>query len=190
MKKFKYKKEIKIINSLNLQKQKLNNKYLNLVNVEYKMVKESENSYYKQKKIYIEKCFEVAFKLIKNNNIKKLINGPVNKSTFLNKSFLGLTEYISSKFKIKKNAMLIYNKNLSVCPLTTHLPIKKVSKSIEKRKIIEKIELIDIFYKKVLKVKPKIGVLGLNPHCESVSNFNEDEKIIAPVIKSLRKKKI
>ena len=189
MKKFKYKKEIKIINSLNLQKQKLNNKYLNLVNVEYKMVKASENSYYKQKKIYIEKCFEVAFKLIKNNNIKKLINGPVNKSTFLNKSFLGLTEYISSKFKIKKNAMLIYNKNLSVCPLTTHLPIKKVSKSIEKRKIIEKIELIDIFYKKVLKFKPKIGVLGLNPHCESVSNFNEDEKIIAPVIKSLRKKK-
>ena len=85
--------------------------------------------------------------------------------------------------------MLIYNKNLSVCPLTTHMPIQKVSKSIEKKKIIEKIELIDAFYKKVLKCKPKIGVLGLNPHCESISNFNEDDKIVAPVIKSLSKKK-
>ena len=189
MKKFKYKREIKIINSLNLQKQKLNNKYLNLMNVEYKMDKKSKTTYYKSKKRYIKKCFEVAFKLIKNNNYKKFINGPVNKSTFLNKNFLGLTEYISSKFKIKKNAMLIYNKNLSVCPLTTHLPIQKVSKSIEKKKIIEKIKLIDAFYKKMLKCKPNIGVLGLNPHCESISNFNEDEKIIAPVIKSLSKKK-
>ena len=188
MKKFKYKKKIKIINSLNLHNQKLNNKYLNLINVEYKIDKRSVKTHYDSKKIYIEKCFEIAFKLIKNNNYKKFINGPVNKSTFLNKSFLGVTEYISSKFKIKKNAMLIYNKNLSVCPLTTHLPIKKVSESIEKRKIIEKIELIDIFYKKVLKFKPKIGILGLNPHCESVNSFNEDEKIIAPAIKYLRKK--
>ena len=83
--------------------------------------------------------------------------------------------------------MLIYNKKLSVCPLTTHLPIKKVSKKINKNIIKEKIKLIDIFFKKYLKKKPKIAITGLNPHCESIDVFNEDEKIIKPTIKTLNK---
>ena len=81
--------------------------------------------------------------------------------------------------------MLIFNPNLSVCPLTTHLPLKKVSKKINKNLIKEKVKLINIFYKRHFKKKPKIALTGLNPHCESVDKFNEDEKIIKPVIKSL-----
>ena len=50
----------------------------------------------------IKKSFNVAFKLIKNKFSKKLINGPINKGSFLNKKFLGITEYVSEKFK-KKN---------------------------------------------------------------------------------------
>ena len=76
--------------------------------------------------------------------------------------------------------MLIYNKKLSVCPLTTHLPIKLVAKKITKKKIQEKIEMIDNFFKKHFKYKPKIAVTGMNPHCESILKFNEDEKIIKP----------
>ena len=83
--------------------------------------------------------------------------------------------------------MLIYNKDLSVCPLTTHLPIKKVSKYINKKMIKEKIKLLDVFFKKNLKQKPQIAITGLNPHCESVDAFNEDEKIIEPTVKSLIK---
>ena len=83
--------------------------------------------------------------------------------------------------------MLIYNKKLSVCPLTTHLPIKKVHQKINKNIIKEKIKLIDIFFKKHLKKKAKIAVTGLNPHCESIDIFNEDEKIIKPAIKTLNK---
>ena len=74
--------------------------------------------------------------------------------------------------------MLIYNEKLSVCPLTTHLPLKNVSKKINRKLIIEKVKLIDDFYKKYLKRKPKIGVTGLNPHCESIDIFDEDKKII------------
>ncbi len=85
--------------------------------------------------------------------------------------------------------MLIYNKKLSVCPLTTHLPVKYVSKKINKISIIEKIKLIDDFYKLKIKKKPKIAILGLNPHCESIDKFNEDEKIIKPVVNILKKKK-
>ena len=80
--------------------------------------------------------FEVAFKIIKSGVTTKLINGPVSKKNFLNKKFLGLTEYIADKFLIKKNAMLIYNKNLSVCPVTTHLPLKLVSRNINKKIIV------------------------------------------------------
>ena len=44
--------------------------------------------------------------------------------------------------------MLIYNKDLSVCPITTHLPIKLITKKINKKTIIDKISLITSFYKK------------------------------------------
>ena len=83
--------------------------------------------------------------------------------------------------------MLIYNKNLSVCPITTHLPIKKISKKINKSMIKQKIQLIDTFFKKYFKQKPKMAITGLNPHCETVDAFNEDEKIIEPAVKSLIK---
>ena len=69
-----------------------------------------------------------------------------------------MTEYISKKFKVKKNAMLIFNKKLSVCPLTTHVPLKRVTKNINKYLIIEKVKLITDFYKSKLK-KPKIAVI-------------------------------
>ena len=61
------------------------------------------------------------------------------KKNFLKKKYLGITEYISKNFNIKKNAMLIYNKKLSVCPLTTHLPIKKSSKKITKKILLKKL---------------------------------------------------
>ena len=83
--------------------------------------------------------------------------------------------------------MLIFNEKLSVCPLTTHLPLKFVPKKINKNLLVEKVKLLNDFYKKKFKIKPKIAVLGLNPHCESIDKFNEDEKIIRPSIKRLQK---
>ena len=83
--------------------------------------------------------------------------------------------------------MLIYNKNLSVCPITTHLPLKLVVKKINKKIIYEKIFLINEFYKKTLGYKPKFSVLGLNPHCESIHKYNEDEMIIKPTVQYLSK---
>ena len=85
--------------------------------------------------------------------------------------------------------MLIYNKRLSVSPLTTHLPLKLVSKKITKKLIEEKVIIINDFFRKKLLLKPKIAVVGLNPHCESIDKFNEDDKIVSSAIKSLIKKK-
>jgi 4-hydroxythreonine-4-phosphate dehydrogenase len=85
--------------------------------------------------------------------------------------------------------MLIYNKKLSVCPVTTHLPLKLVSKKINSKLIRKKATLIKSFYKKNFGFNPKIAVTGLNPHCESIDKYNEDDKILRPVIKSLYKSK-
>ena len=104
----------------------LNNKKINFINVSFNKKLISN---------YIDQSFEIALFLIKNNNKMNLINGPINKKTFLNKKFFGITEYVSSNFNKKRIGMLIYNKDLSVCPLTTHLPIKLISKKILKFKL-------------------------------------------------------
>jgi len=138
---------------------------------------------------YITNCFDIALKLLKHGVTDKLINGPISKKTFLKNRYNGITEYIADKTNTKKFAMIIHNKNLSVCPLTTHVPIKYVSKRINKLEIANKVKLIDSFWKKIFNKKIKIGVTGLNPHCESIDNFNEDISIISPTIKKLKKLK-
>ena len=86
--------------------------------------------------------------------------------------------------------MIIYNKQLSVSPITTHVPIKFVNKEITKKTIKNKIELLSNFYKKFLKKNPNIAVLGLNPHCETIDSYSEEDKIILPSINNLKKKGI
>ena len=187
MKKLNFKKKIKLLNYKNFQNEKLDNKSINLINIKFKQKKAFEKISSKSNK-FIEKSFLMAFKILKEKKIYKFINGPISKKTFLNKRYLGITEYISKKFSTKNNCMLIYNKYLSVCPITTHLPIKQVTKKINKKIIAEKIILINNFYKKILKIEPRIAILGLNPHCESIHKFNEDEKIIKPLVNKLKKK--
>ena len=124
----------------------MTNNTINLINIDL-----NDNS-----NIFIKKSFDIAFKIIKKNQSYKLINGPIDKSKFLNKKFLGMTEYVSKKFNVKKIAMLIYNKQLSVCPVTTHLPLKIMSKNINKNIIKEKIVLISKFYKENLDLNQKL----------------------------------
>ena len=185
MKKLKYRIDINKIDK-KFKIKKISKKNINLIDVDFDPSKAFEKISSKSKN-YINNCFKTAFEIIKSHKIKKFINGPINKQTFLNKKYLGITEFISSEFNAKQNAMLIYNKKLSVCPITTHLPIKLVAKNISKKIIIEKIKLINEFYLKKMKIKPKIAVLGLNPHCESSESFDEDIKIIKPSINHLKK---
>ena len=181
IKRLKFKKKVKLLNVKNLNSTKIDNDCINLINVSFDNQK-------KNKSKYIANSFNLAFKLLKSGFTNKFINGPINKKDFLNKKFLGITEFVSKKFHIKKTAMLIYNKDISVCPITTHLPLKVVASKINKKLIFEKTKLIDDFYKKHIGFKPKIAITGLNPHCESVKNFNEDEKIITPSVKYLSSK--
>ena len=75
-------------------------------------------------------------------------------------------------------------------PITTHINIKNISKNLTTRAIINKIITIDKFFKKYFKKKPKIAVLGLNPHNAEMTKNSEEKKIILPSILKLRKKGI
>ena len=189
MNKAKFKKKINLLDIKKTNEILLKKKEINLIDVKLKKTKNKKLNN-KNIKAYIEKCFEISFKLIKEGFANKLINGPVDKKIFLKNKFLGVTEYVSNKFNKKNTGMLIYNKQLSVCPVTTHLPLKNVSRSINRNIIHDKINLVNNFYLKYLKLKPRIAVTGLNPHCESILKFNEDEKIIKPAIKTMKKKNI
>ncbi len=186
MKKHRFKKNLKIIEINEIENLNLSNKKINLIDIN---LPKSDNKLYQIKlsNKYISDSFNVAFKLIKNGFTYKFINGPINKKTFLSKKFLGITEFISKKFYKNKVGMLIYNEKLSVSPLTTHIPLKLVSKKINKKLIQEKVNILNSFFKKILKKNPKIAVTGINPHCETILKYNEDEKIISPVIKTLKK---
>jgi len=181
------KKKIKfnIINDSKIIKKK-NLKKINLINVDFNQSSAFDKITIKSND-YINRCFKKAIKLLKNNVTNKFINGPISKKTFLKKKYNGVTEYLADKTNTKNFAMIIYNKNLSVCPLTTHLPIKYVSKKINKLEIFNKVKLINKFWKEKFNKQVKIGVTGLNPHCESIDSFSEDKSIILPAIKELKK---
>ena len=186
MKKLKFKKKLILVNHSDFNNKLLNNNSINLIDIKYSQ-KVPFKKISKRSKNYIEESFNMAFKLVKLGIANKLINGPISKKYFLDKKFLGITEYISKKFSVNNHAMLIFNKELSVCPVTTHLPIKLVSKKLNKNLIKNKIKLINDFYYSYMNFKPRIGVVGLNPHCESNLNINEDNVIIKPSIKLLKK---
>ena len=187
MKKLKLDYPYQIFKNEDINGKKIDNKKLIIIDVDYN----AKNAFEKissRSNRYIEECFKIALKLIKLGYTDKFINGPISKKHFLKNKFLGITEYLARKTKSKKYAMLIYNKELSVCPITTHLPIKYVAKKISKKLIIEKVLLINNFYIKHFNFKPKIAITGINPHCESVSNFDEDKNIVEPAIKFLKRK--
>ena len=190
MKFVKYSIKIQEINPLDLKNSNLNKKYINIINVEYRFKKVFDKISNASNK-YINNCFKIALKLLNEKSAFALINGPVSKKHFLEKKYLGITEYLANKTKIKKKpTMLIYNSSFSVCPITTHFPINLVTKNLTKNKIINDVININFFYKKKLNKNPKFAILGLNPHCESIEKLSEEEKIIKPAIKFLLKNKI
>ena len=145
----------------------------------------------KNKRSYIMNCFKIAIDLAKKKKVAGFINCPINKFETFGLRTMGITEFLAKKEKVLgKEAMLIYNKSLSVSPITTHIKIKNVSKKITKKIIIDKSLTINNFYKKRFNIKPKIGILGLNPHNFEFRKESEESKTIIPAIKTLKKNKV
>ena len=189
MKKLKFNYKINIVDKDFAKLDALNNKQINLIDVNYNFKRCFEKISNKSND-YIKNCFDIALKILKRDKLTKFINGPISKKHFLKGKTLGITEYLAKKTnKDHKVAMLIHNKNLSVSPLTTHLALKDVPRKISKKKLQIHVKLINDFYKTNFNKKPKIAITGLNPHCESNFNNSEEDKIIIPAIKILKQRK-
>ena len=83
--------------------------------------------------------------------------------------------------------MLIKSKKFAVSPITTHIDIKKITKKIKSKLIISKTRTINSWFKRHIKKRPKIAILGLNPHNAEFKNNSEENKIIIPSIKKLKR---
>ena len=189
MKKLNFKFSFNFIDEKKINLQKIDKKKINIIDINYKFKKVFEKISDNSNK-YINRCFSLAIKMLNENNFSGFINGPISKKNFLKNKYLGITEYLAKKTNRKNKAfMLIYNKKLSVSPVTTHLPLKEVHKYISKKKIIEQVFSINNFYEKNFKRKPNIAITGLNPHCESNYKTSEEDRIIIPAIKYLIKNK-
>ena len=185
MKKLGYNFKINTIDKSKINFNLLDKDKINLINVDFRFNKIFDKISSKSNS-YINQSFEIALKILKEKKCAGLINGPVSKKDFLKGKYLGITEFLANKTNSEDGfAMLIYNKKISVSPITTHLPLKVVHKFISKKKIINNVKIIVKFYKKYFMKIPKIAVTGLNPHCESNFKSSEEKASIKPAIKLL-----
>ena len=141
---------------------------------------------------YLKSITIKAIKLCKSKKNTFILNMPLNKKKFLKNKFPGFTEFFSYHLDKKKNEnMLLYNeKNFSVCPLTTHIELKKVENNINEKKIKNCVNNIVNFYKKINK-KIEIVILGLNPHASTDFNKNvKDKSLIGKIVENMKKRKI
>ena len=143
----------------------------------------------KESSVYVKKCLNLSHQLCYQKKIKGMINCPINKKNIFKGKNLGVTEFLALKNKVSKSVvMMIYNKKLSVVPLTTHVKIKDVSKHLKRDFIIKKIKTLNKCYFKYFKKKPRIAVLGSNPHNSEFKKNSEEVKTIVPAINNLKKK--
>ena len=138
---------------------------------------------------YVINCLNLAHRLALKENVLGIINCAIDKKLLIKKN-IGVTEYLAAKCGIKNSseAMMISSKKFSVVPITTHIDLKDVSKNIKFNKIFNKIRTTQIWFQKLYKKNPKIGVLGLNPHNAELRENSEEVKEIIPAIKKLKKK--
>lgn len=164
-----------------------NSSKLKIINVEIKFKKPFLISK-KNSSIFVKKSLILAHKISLDRNVVGLINCAINKELISNKG-LGVTEFLSRKCKVRKDSevMMIYNKRLSVIPLTTHLDIKRISPKLTKSLIIDKIKTARTWYKKKFNKEPSFGVLGLNPHNSELRLNSEEVTTIIPAIKKIKK---
>ncbi|RMA97035.1 4-hydroxythreonine-4-phosphate dehydrogenase PdxA [Hydrogenothermus marinus] len=140
--------------------------------------------------LYLEK----AVNDILNKKVDALITLPISKEYVMLSGFkyAGHTDYLAEVSKAEEYSMVLICEKLKVALITTHIPLKDVAKNITKEKVYSKVKLVDKELKEKLKIKkPKIALLGLNPHAGDGGNIGKEEiEILIPVAEKLRKEGI
>lgn len=135
---------------------------------------------------YLEK----AIKLALEKEVDAIATAPINKEAIHKAGyrFDGHTEILAKRTKTKNYAMMFVSDPFWVMLVTTHLPLNKVSRAINKKKVLRTIKLANEFLYKIRGKKPKIGVAGLNPHAGEGGIFgSEEKKAIKPAVDEAKK---
>ncbi len=129
-----------------------------------------------------------------NGYIDVLVTAPINKDNIQseNFNFPGHTEFLAQKFNTNNYIMLMVSETMKVGVVTTHLPISKVSESLSKELILDKIRIISRSLQQDFAItKPRIAVFGLNPHAGDNGLLGSEEKeIIIPAIEQAKEEGI
>jgi len=137
---------------------------------------------------YAIKSFVEATKALKNGQIDVLVTAPINKYNIQSENFKfpGHTDYLDTELD-GNTLMLMVQDNLRIGLLTDHIPVNEVAKHLTEALITKKIETIKQTLIQDFSInKPKIAVLGLNPHAGDGGVIGqEDELIIKPAIKKI-----
>jgi 4-hydroxythreonine-4-phosphate dehydrogenase len=132
-------------------------------------------------------ALEAATEDLKKGHIEALVTAPINKQNIQSEDFKfpGHTEYLAQKFGASESLMLMVSNNVRIGVITGHVALKDVSNIISEELIIKKIRTLNQSLKQDFGIqRPKIAVLGLNPHAGDKGIIgNEEEKIIIPAIK-------
>lgn len=136
-------------------------------------------------------ALEMAVNDLKNDWIDVLVTAPINKQNIQSAQFdfPGHTEYLSTRFGNNEPLMLMVWNNLRVGTLTGHIPLEEVPSKIHPELIIKKLQILNQSLINDFGIlKPKIAVLGLNPHAGDGGLLgNEENDVIIPALKKIKK---
>ena len=131
---------------------------------------------------------------LKEKKIDALVTAPINKDNIQNDTFKfpGHTEFFTALSEKKESLMLMTSEDLKIGMITGHVPVSHIKDRITKELIILKSEILNHSLKKDFGIqKPKIAILGLNPHAgENGLLGSEEKEIIEPAIEELKNKNI
>lgn len=129
---------------------------------------------------------DAGIQAIQDKEADILVTSPVNKHNIQSEQFSvsGHTEYLKRKFNGENIIMLMCSDKLKVGVVTGHIPLSKVSESINSKLIVRKLSVFSASLQNDFGISnPKIAVLGLNPHAgDSGLLGSEEEEVIAPAI--------
>jgi 4-hydroxythreonine-4-phosphate dehydrogenase len=181
------------------------------IHFSYQIIKDFSRIYHKQINVY--NCWEeeisinpgqlnetggkyavqsllMAIEALREGHIQGLITAPIHKKNVLSEKFnyTGHTPFLKDVTGMDDVLMILYTHNLKVALVTEHVPVRDVAKYITKENLLSKLQLLHHCLQKDFGIdKPKIAVLGLNPHAGDDGLIgSEEEQIIKPVIKEAR----
>lgn len=143
---------------------------------------------------YAVKSLVAAAQALKEGKIDGLVTAPINKKNTQSAEFdfTGHTPYLKQVFGASDVVMFMVAENIKVALLTEHVAVKDIAGHITKEAILSKLQIMNASLKKDFGItKPKIAVLGLNPHAGDEGLIGkEDEEIIKPAVKEAKQKDI